>query len=125
MSSKTSVAAPEPSTPKVKQLLEQYGCGPIHLTGTDDALYERHLTFDSVVDATAVGPCERYEAATHLADLTAYLEADRQLLELYGAPDAWASKVVRNIASSGRFSSDRTIAKYAAEIWDAKPCPVV
>jgi starch phosphorylase len=61
----------------------------------------------------------------HLADLTAYLEADRQLLELYGAPDAWASKVIRNIASSGRFSSDRTIAKYAAEIWDAKPCAVV
>jgi starch phosphorylase len=61
----------------------------------------------------------------HLADLTAYLEADRQLLELYGAPDAWASKVIRNIASSGRFSSDRTIAEYAAEIWDAKPCPVV
>jgi starch phosphorylase len=59
----------------------------------------------------------------HLADLTAYLEADRQLLELYADPDAWASKVILNIASSGKFSSDRTIAEYAAEIWDARPCP--
>jgi starch phosphorylase len=60
----------------------------------------------------------------HLADLTAYLEADRQLLDLYADPEAWASKVILNIASSGKFSSDRTIVEYAAEIWDAKPCPV-
>jgi starch phosphorylase len=60
----------------------------------------------------------------HLADLTAYLEADRRLLELYGDPKEWARKVIVNIASSGKFSSDRTIAEYAAEIWDAKPCPV-
>jgi starch phosphorylase len=60
----------------------------------------------------------------HLADLGAYLEADRRLLGLYADPDAWTRKVILNIASSGRFSSDRTIAEYAAEIWDAKPCPV-
>ena len=29
-----------------------------------------------------------------------------------------------NIAASGRFSSDRTIAEYAADIWDLKPCPI-
>jgi starch phosphorylase len=60
----------------------------------------------------------------HLADLTAYLEADRRLLALYADPDGWARKAILNVASSGRFSSDRTIAEYAAEIWDAKPCPV-
>jgi len=60
----------------------------------------------------------------HLADLKAYLEADRQLLALYARPDEWARKAVVNIASSGRFSSDRTIAEYASEIWDVKPCPV-
>jgi starch phosphorylase len=60
----------------------------------------------------------------HLADLTAYLEADRNMLELYANPDHWARKVVANVASSGRFSSDRTIAEYATETWDAKPCVV-
>ena len=60
----------------------------------------------------------------HLADLTAYLEADRRLLASYAAPQDWTRKVIMNIANSGRFSSDRTIAEYAAEIWDAKPCAV-
>ena len=44
------------------ELLEQYGCGPIQFTGTNDALYERHLLFDNVVDLATVGPRERYEA---------------------------------------------------------------
>jgi starch phosphorylase len=60
----------------------------------------------------------------HLADLRAYLEADRRLVELYADPDGWTRKAILNIAGSGKFSSDRTIAEYAAEIWDAKPCPV-
>jgi glycogen phosphorylase len=29
-----------------------------------------------------------------------------------------------NVAGSGKFSSDRTIAQYTGEIWSAKPCPV-
>jgi glycogen phosphorylase len=60
----------------------------------------------------------------HLADLTSYLDADRRLLSLYADPEGWAQKAILNIASSGKFSSDRTIAEYAAEIWDARPCPV-
>ena len=60
----------------------------------------------------------------HLADLTSYLEADRRLLELYADSDAWARKAILNVAASGQFSSDRTIAEYAALIWNAEPCPV-
>src|SRR3954464_10621142 len=47
------------------ELLEQYGCGPIRFTGSDDALYERHLMFDAVLDPADVGPRERYEAVAH------------------------------------------------------------
>jgi starch phosphorylase len=60
----------------------------------------------------------------HLADLKSYLEADRRLLELYADADAWGRKAILNVAGSGKFSSDRTIAEYAAGIWNAEPCPV-
>ena len=35
--------------------LRQYGCGPVEFTGTDNALYERHLLFDNVVKLAAAG----------------------------------------------------------------------
>jgi len=60
----------------------------------------------------------------HLADLKSYLEADRKLCDTYSDGQAWAAKTILNVAGSGKFSSDRTIAQYAAEIWNTKPCPV-
>ena len=60
----------------------------------------------------------------HLADLRSYLEADEWLSALYSNPDEWARKAILNVAGSGKFSSDRTIAEYAADIWNAEPCPV-
>ena len=60
----------------------------------------------------------------HLADLRSYLDADRRLVELYANSEEWARKAILNVAGSGKFSSDRTIAQYAGEIWNAKPCPV-
>ena len=61
----------------------------------------------------------------HLADLKSYLEADERLCNLYADRPAWTRKAVLNVAGAGKFSSDRTIAEYAAEIWGAKPCPVM
>jgi starch phosphorylase len=61
----------------------------------------------------------------HLADLKSYLGADQKLVELYANQDAWARKAILNVATSGKFSSDRTIDEYAKQIWDAKPCPVI
>src|SRR5512132_879409 len=61
-SGRGTAAARTADEPGIKKLLERYGCGPIQFTGTGDALYERHLTFDSVVPASAAGARERYEA---------------------------------------------------------------
>jgi starch phosphorylase len=60
----------------------------------------------------------------HLADLLPYARTQEKVGELYRRPQEWARKVILNIGRSGKFSSDRTIAEYAAEIWRAKPCPV-
>ena len=60
----------------------------------------------------------------HLADLTAYIQAQERLGELYTNPRAWARMAILNVAGSGKFSSDRTIAEYASSIWGVKPCPV-
>ena len=60
----------------------------------------------------------------HLADLKSYIEADERLCASYADPDEWARKAILNVAGSGKFSSDRTIAEYAAEIWNVRPCPV-
>src|SRR6266849_1892080 len=60
----------------------------------------------------------------HLADLTSYCQAHERLGVLYSDPAAWAQKAILNVASSGKFSSDRTIHEYATEIWKAEPCPI-
>ncbi len=44
------------------ELRHRYGCGPLEFSGSDDALYERHLVFDNVVMPAAVGPRKRFEA---------------------------------------------------------------
>jgi glycogen phosphorylase len=60
----------------------------------------------------------------HLADLTAYARAHKDLATLYADHEAWARKAIINVATSGKFSSDRTIKEYADEIWDLKVSPV-
>jgi starch phosphorylase len=60
----------------------------------------------------------------HLADLTSYAQAHERVGELYSVHNAWTRKAIMNVACSGKFSSDRTIAEYAAEIWKALPCPI-
>ncbi len=60
----------------------------------------------------------------HLADLKSYLEADQRLREVYANSDGWVRKAILNVAGSGKFSSDRTIAEYASQIWEVKPCLV-
>jgi starch phosphorylase len=60
----------------------------------------------------------------HLADLKSYGEAHQRAAELYADQEAWSRKAILNIAGSGKFSSDRTIAESAREIWGATPCPI-
>ncbi len=58
------------------------------------------------------------------ADFDSYCDIQQRLGEAYADPDRWARMVVHNLANVGRFSSDRTIAQYAKEIWGATPVTI-
>src|SRR5262245_37069019 len=61
----TTQATTSRGADQAADLLGQYGCGPVQFSGSADGLYERHLVFDSVLDPSAAGPRERYEAFAH------------------------------------------------------------
>uniref|UniRef100_A0A2H6N4Y9 Alpha-1,4 glucan phosphorylase n=1 Tax=Micrurus carvalhoi TaxID=3147026 RepID=A0A2H6N4Y9_9SAUR len=58
------------------------------------------------------------------ADYEAYIKCQGQVDQLYMNPREWTKKVIKNIACSGKFSSDRTITEYAREIWGVEPSAV-
>lgn len=53
-----------------------------------------------------------------LADLDSYVAAQEQVTATFAERDLWARKAILNVARMGKFSSDRTIREYAADIWD-------
>ena len=60
-----------------------------------------------------------------LGDFADYRETrDRMAAEYEADQLAWAKKAWLNICYSGRFSSDRTIADYANEVWKIQPTPI-
>ena len=60
-----------------------------------------------------------------LGDFDSYRKTrDRMTQDYVDAPLDWAKKAWLNICLSGRFSSDRTIADYAAEVWKLNPTPI-
>ena len=56
----------------------------------------------------------------HLADFPSYLKAQKEAGLQYKDPAVWTRKAILNVARTGKFSSDRTIAEYAKDIWDIK-----
>ncbi|KAI0978332.1 hypothetical protein GJ496_008716 [Pomphorhynchus laevis] len=54
------------------------------------------------------------------ADYRSYIDCQSKVDALYKDPVAWTQKALINIASSGKFSSDRTILEYAKDIWNVE-----
>jgi len=59
-----------------------------------------------------------------LADFDAYVQAHEQALKSYADRDWWNRAAIINVARSGIFSTDRTIAEYVQDIWHIKPIAV-
>lgn len=95
--------------------------------------YDNNPSLKAVLDAIGGGqfsPDEpnRYSALINslvwggdhymlLADYASYVETQAKVDDLYGQPEQWCQRAIRNVAGMGVFSSDRTIAEYATEIW--------
>lgn len=52
-----------------------------------------------------------------LADFKSYAEAQKKVEEAYRDSERWAKMAILNVASSGKFTADRTIQQYVDEIW--------
>jgi starch phosphorylase len=91
-----------------------------------DLIFSNHFSrnepglFDPVRQALLDGG-DHYR---HLADLTDYGRAHRELDASYVDIETWSRKAILNVACSGWFSSDRTIQEYADQIWNMKASPV-
>ena len=59
-----------------------------------------------------------------LADFRDYLEAQETAAATYADRERWTAMAIRNVARSGKFSSDRTIREYAQEVWNLESVPV-
>ena len=95
--------------------------------------YDNNPGLKAVLDAIAGGqfsPGEpsRYSALINslvwggdhymlLADYASYVATQAQVDALYRQPGQWCQRAIRNVAGMGVFSSDRTIAEYASDIW--------
>ncbi len=76
--------------------------------------------FHPIFDALTVGG-DRYLL---LADYAHYVERQENVAQLYLDQATWSKKAILNVANMGKFSSDRTIREYAAEVWKAEPVKV-
>ena len=59
-----------------------------------------------------------------MADYESYIKCQERVSEVYQDRAKWLKMTIKNIATVGKFSSDRTIQEYAKDIWGATPCPV-
>jgi len=94
--------------PELKQAINMIGDGSFSESD--------HNLFKPIVD-TLLG-LDHYLL---LADYTSYIACQDEVDDLYQRPHDWARTSILNAAGMGKFSSDRTIAEYARDIWNIKP----
>ena len=70
--------------------------------------------YDSLLNTNSSDRADTYFI---LADFKSYAEAQRRVEQAYRDEAGWAKMAILNMASSGKFSSDRTIQEYVDEIW--------
>ena len=88
------------------------------VNGTVETDTDLHTLYRSLLDEVNGEQPDRYYI---LADYGSYIEAKLRANRDYADRLAFGRKCLMNVASSAKFSSDRTIAQYAEEIWHIQP----
>ncbi|WP_099332331.1 glycogen/starch/alpha-glucan phosphorylase [Actinomyces minihominis] len=105
------------TVPGLKRVLDAFVDGTLQDGGNGDF----HDLLWSLLDGNSHEPADIYYL---LGDFADYRETRDRMAEDYRDELAWARKVWVNICESGRFSSDRTIADYAEEVWKIDPVAI-
>ncbi len=99
-------------SPALNRVVEQLIDGTYDKTG---------LLFKELHDSLVYGvEGQRPDVYFILADFDAYIQAQEKVAAAYTDKRGWAQKALKNIANSGKFSSDRTIEEYVNDIWKIK-----
>ena len=85
----------------------------INGTYSQDTELFRHL-YNSLLNTYSTSKADTYFI---LKDFRSYAEAQKKVEAAYADEKAWAKSAILNVASSGKFTSDRTIKQYVDEIW--------
>jgi len=96
------------SNPEIRQIMDQINSG--YFNPDEPALF--HDIFNSLVN---------HDRFMLFADYDAYIQCQEKVNQTFRNPMLWNKMCLHNIASSGKFSSDRTISQYAREIWGVEP----
>ncbi len=100
------IIAADPDFARVMEMLE---CG--HFSQFEAGI------FDWIV-STIRNPGDMWMTA---ADFRSYVDAQERVAEAYRDQERWTRMSILNTASSGRFSTDRTIGEYNRDIWKSNP----
>lgn len=98
--------------PRLKNILDQLVDGSLPAARDEFRMIHDHLLYHN--DEFFV-----------LKDFASYAEAQEAAERAYNEKRRWLAMCIHNIAHAGKFSSDLTIARYAAEIWDIKPVEIL
>jgi starch phosphorylase len=94
--------------PRVKRVADSFSSG--RFCPDEPELFK--WIFASILDAG--------DEYFHLADFTSYVEAQEKASNAFRDPAAWTRMATLNVARMGKFSSDRTVAEYARDIWNVR-----
>jgi glycogen phosphorylase len=98
-------------TPELKKILDMISSG--YFSPSNQELFKPIVQSLLSIDPYMV-----------LADFDAYVRCQARVSKEYLTPQEWTRKSILNVASMGKFSSDRSISEYARDIWNARPVPI-